>query len=59
MKIEVLHIGDCPNWETAGGRVKEALAHLGDTVNGGQFPIAQHTRAGRLGAVCRIADHHR
>ncbi|WP_392341556.1 thioredoxin family protein (plasmid) [Leifsonia sp. P73] len=31
MQIEVLHIDDCPNWESAGDRVTEALAQLGKT----------------------------
>lgn len=30
MKIEVLHIVECPNWEQAVDRVREALTRLGD-----------------------------
>ncbi|QDZ15923.1 MULTISPECIES: DF family (seleno)protein [Humibacter] len=33
MKIEVLHIDECPNWEHAGDRIREALAQLGDTAS--------------------------
>lgn len=29
MKVEILHINDCPNWEEAGRRVREALAVTG------------------------------
>lgn len=29
MRIEILHIDDCPNWIEAGNRVKAALAALG------------------------------
>ncbi|GAB3610768.1 hypothetical protein GCM10027414_28940 [Humibacter ginsengiterrae] len=31
MIIEVLHIDECPNWEQAEARVREALARRGDT----------------------------
>ncbi len=31
MKLEVLHIGDCPNWVEAGSRLREALATAGHT----------------------------
>lgn len=30
MRIEVLHIDECENWELAGDRVREALFRLGD-----------------------------
>lgn len=30
MRIEVLHIDECENWELAGDRVREALNRLGD-----------------------------
>ncbi|MFF1632552.1 thioredoxin family protein [Leifsonia sp. NPDC058248] len=30
MRIEVLHIEDCTNWEAAGSNVRAALAQLGD-----------------------------
>ncbi|GAA3640554.1 hypothetical protein GCM10022200_25280 [Microbacterium awajiense] len=30
MKIEVLHIDDCPNWKRADDRVHQALDRLGD-----------------------------
>lgn len=30
MRIEILHIEDCPNWERAGDRVRAALNQLGD-----------------------------
>ncbi|MFO7689110.1 MAG: thioredoxin family protein [Cryobacterium sp.] len=29
MKIEILHIADCPNWEQAGERVQLALSQAG------------------------------
>jgi hypothetical protein len=29
MKIEILHIADCPNWQEAGGRTQSALAQAG------------------------------
>lgn len=29
MRVEVLHIDDCPNWEEAGSRLKQALAGIG------------------------------
>ncbi|WP_243073709.1 thioredoxin family protein [Microbacterium sp. SS28] len=29
MKVEVLHIGDCPNWVEAGNRIREALDATG------------------------------
>ncbi|WP_345802219.1 thioredoxin family protein [Microbacterium sp. AZCO] len=31
MKIEVLHIDDCPNWKRADDRIRQALDHLRDT----------------------------
>lgn len=31
MRIEVLHIDECENWELAGDRVREALNRLGDS----------------------------
>lgn len=39
MRIEVLHIGDCPNWEAAGGRIREALAELRDTTTTVEFRL--------------------
>lgn len=30
MRIEVLHIDECENWERAGDRIREALDRLGD-----------------------------
>lgn len=39
MKIEVLHIEECPNWEHAGDRVREALAELGDTATTVSFRL--------------------
>lgn len=32
MKIEVLHIDDCPNWKRANDRIRQALVRLGDTL---------------------------
>ncbi len=29
MRVEILHIGDCPNWEEAGRRVRTALGEAG------------------------------
>lgn len=29
MELEVLHIDDCPNWEQAGDRLRQALAATG------------------------------
>jgi hypothetical protein len=29
MRVEILHIDDCPNWEEAGGRVRSALEEAG------------------------------
>jgi hypothetical protein len=29
MEIEILHIDDCPNWQEAGARVRQALQELG------------------------------
>lgn len=29
MKVEVLHIDECPNWEEAGGRLRNALTVTG------------------------------
>jgi hypothetical protein len=29
MKVEILHIEDCPNWEQAGRRARDALAAIG------------------------------
>ncbi|MBG6214819.1 MAG: thioredoxin family protein [Cryobacterium sp.] len=29
MKIEILHIGDCPNWQEAGERARSALTQAG------------------------------
>jgi hypothetical protein len=39
MKIEVLHIDDCPNWEATGVRVKEALSELGDASTAVDFRL--------------------
>ena len=29
MEIEILHIDDCPNWQEAGARVRQALQEVG------------------------------
>ena len=39
MRIEVLHIDDCQNWEQAGERVTIALARLGDTRTAVEFRL--------------------
>lgn len=31
MRVEILHIDDCPNWREAGERVRAALTHIGAT----------------------------
>ncbi|WP_085369621.1 thioredoxin family protein [Leifsonia sp. NCR5] len=41
MRIEVLHIEECPNWEHAGDRVREALDRLGDTSTTVAFRLLQ------------------
>lgn len=45
MRIEVLHIDECENWELAGDRVREALNRLGDrstTVAFRRLPTAEN-----------------
>ncbi len=39
MRIEVLHIDDCQNWEEAGERVTIALARMGDTTTAVEFRL--------------------
>ncbi|ANF31877.1 hypothetical protein A0130_09500 [Leifsonia xyli] len=41
MRIEVLHIEECPNWEQAGERVRDALDRLGDTTTAVAFRLLQ------------------
>lgn len=35
MQVEILHIGDCPNWAEAGRRVRAAL----DAIGGGDVEV--------------------
>lgn len=39
MKIEVLHIDDCQNWQRAGERVRIALVQVGDTTSAVEFRL--------------------
>jgi hypothetical protein len=49
MKIEILHIADCPNWREAGVRMRAALTTVGAEV--GQIDYHLVTDAEQLGQL--------